>query len=73
MTGNEGIREKQSNIVTNSNAMFKLFPRSSVSEIFVRPHVGGSSGRDKNGAGDGIRDRRQPVLVIVPGLYRTGI
>ncbi len=55
MTENEETREKQCNILTDSNAMFKLFPRSSDSDIYLGPHVGGSSGRDKNGAGDGNR------------------
>jgi hypothetical protein len=29
--------------------------------------------RDKNGAGDGNRNHRQPVVALVLGLYLTGI
>jgi hypothetical protein len=51
MTGNEVTHEKRCNILNYSNAMFKLFSKSSVSEIFLGPHVGESSGRDKKWSG----------------------
>jgi hypothetical protein len=60
MTGNEVTHEKRCNILNYSNAMFKFFSKSSISENVLRLHVGESSGRDKNGVDNG--DGKTPVL-----------